>query len=313
VTLRIGASTLAAALVLACGGSGGTPTPPDACALSTSGAAWIAFTSTQSGNKDLWLVRADGTCRTQITTDAAEDSSPAWAGPDALGFFSQRSTGTGIYQHAFPAGTEARVPLAIATAVTSPAWSVDLTQLAIEGRRSGITHSEIFLAPGGGGPANSLTTHADASNDAGPVWSPDGSKIYFVSNRGGSVTQVYVMGADGSSPTAVTTDTSSVLGRPALSPDGKKLAFVRSNGASQGPHAVVWVRDLDTHSETNVSGENTDSDPAFDPTGTHLAVSRVQGANPPALWIMDLDGSHAARVTTPAAGVIDNQPAFRPE
>lgn len=59
--------------------------------------------------------------------------------------------------------------------------------------------AQIYLADADGSNVRQLTT--DASTNAQPAWSPDGSKILFNSNRGspdGSVFELYIMNADGS-------------------------------------------------------------------------------------------------------------------
>ena len=60
------------------------------------------------------------------------------------------------------------------------------------------------------------------TRNRGPAWSPDGTKIAFVSNRDGNV-EVYVMGADGSQETNLSNNSavdaaaawSTVASRPA--------------------------------------------------------------------------------------------------
>lgn len=51
-------------------------------------------------------------------------------------------------------------------------------------------HSAIYLAPATGGPSRKITD--GAKQDEGPVWSPNGKTIAFVSNRDGSAHQVYL-------------------------------------------------------------------------------------------------------------------------
>jgi TolB protein len=66
---------------------------------------------------------------------------------------------------------------------------------------------------------------ANGAEDTDPQWSPDGSRIAFVSNRDGDP-EVYVMNADGSSPTNLTRHKGIDL-RPSWSPDGRQISFLR--------------------------------------------------------------------------------------
>jgi Tol biopolymer transport system component len=59
--------------------------------------------------------------------------------------------------------------------------------------------------------------------DANPVWSPDGTKIAFISNRD-YLFSLYVMNADGNNARLVT-DKLLEPWEPAWSPDGGKIAF----------------------------------------------------------------------------------------
>ena len=82
-----------------------------------------------------------------------------------------------------------------------------------------------------------------------PAWSPDGSRLAFVSRRSGDE-EIYVARADGSGVTRLTRSPGPDLS-PAWSSDGRRLAFSRkaeiwtmnANGSSQRPlvrKAKVW-------------------------------------------------------------------------
>lgn len=79
--------------------------------------------------------------------------------------------------------------------VSSPAVSPDGKQIAFSWR------GDIWLVPVDGGQAKPLTTHEAA--DRQPVFSPDGQRIAFISNRRGS-DQVYVMPVSGGEATQLT-------------------------------------------------------------------------------------------------------------
>ena len=67
---------------------------------------------------------------------------------------------------------------------------------------------DIYSVPSQGGEARQLTTNA--AFDSYPIWSPDGKKIAFASNREGSM-DVYVINANGGAPTRLTTNSGSEL------------------------------------------------------------------------------------------------------
>lgn len=321
-------TVLAALALAACGGGGSHPTPCGAegeaccstgaacdgalvceaascraCPLDEAGVSWLAFTTVASDNYDISLVHADGGCLLPVVADAADDRFPTWTPAGGLGFSSTRSGGSSVYVRDLAAATDDGIPTPGVAAV-APAFSPDGLWVAFEGRASGATRSDVYRVLSVGGIPAPLTTAP--GNSAGPVYSPDGNTLYFVSNRTGAYL-VYSMGADGSSQAALA-GTSGVLGRPAVSPDGATLAFAR---LGTGGTAEVVLHDLASHAQVVVTALG-DTDPAFDATGTRLAVSSTREGDP-AIWLVDAaDGGHPVRVTTPGAGVVHGQPAFRP-
>ena len=81
---------------------------------------------------------------------------------------------------------------------------------------------DIYKVPTTGGVATRLTTHE--AYDTTPMWSPDGSKIAFVSDRYYGSRDIYVMNANGGAAKRVTTHSTSesIL---AFSPDGKYIYY----------------------------------------------------------------------------------------
>ena len=83
--------------------------------------------------------------------------------------------------------------------------------------------SSIWLVPSdGSAPARRFTAGPKA--DSMPRWSPDGTKLAFVSNREHEKKQIYVMPADGGEPIRLT-ELKEDAGELAWSPDGTRIAF----------------------------------------------------------------------------------------
>ena len=72
-----------------------------------------------------------------------------------------------------------------------------------------------------GSAPTSLTNNA--AHDFSPAWSPDGSRIAFVSDRDGN-REIYTMNADGTNPVRLTSDSSEDL-HPSWSSDGSQIVF----------------------------------------------------------------------------------------
>jgi Tol biopolymer transport system component len=93
---------------------------------------------------------------------------------------------------------------------------------------------DIWVMPAAGGAPTQLTT--DRGTDQWPVWSPDGSRIAFVSNRSGGNYNIWTMSASGGSEVQLTNDPAADAG-PAWSPDGSRIAF-HSNRTGR---YEIWV------------------------------------------------------------------------
>jgi Tol biopolymer transport system component len=86
----------------------------------------------------------------------------------------------------------------------------------------------------------------DPSNGMYPTWSPDGSRIAFMSWRTGA-TELWVMNADGSDQRRLTETAWGDAIDPRWSPDGKRIAFVHvPQGLVPGGPRVIHTLDLES-------------------------------------------------------------------
>ena len=113
-----------------------------------------------------------------------------------------------------------------------------------------------------------LTTNR--SIDTEGTWSPDGSEIYFTSDRGGSP-QIYKISSVGGVPSRITFE-GNYNARPRLSPNGKKLAMVHlRDGKYQ-----IGIIDIEKRSLLVLSTGSQDESPSFSPNSDTLIYATRQ-------------------------------------
>ncbi len=113
--------------------------------------------------------------------------------------------------------------------ISDPQISPDGSQVAFVVRQSDLeanqTRSTLWVVPTVGGEPRQLTNPSQGS-DRMPRWSPDGSRLAFLSDRGGK-TQIWVIPAAGGEASCVETEQRPTDGLT-WSPDGSHLAFTAS-------------------------------------------------------------------------------------
>ncbi|MFT4623826.1 MAG: imidazolonepropionase-like amidohydrolase/Tol biopolymer transport system component [Myxococcota bacterium] len=135
---------------------------------------------------------------------------------------------------------------------------------------------DLYTVPIAGGEARALTE--GMAWDMQPVFSPDGSKIAFTSDRSGG-DNLWVMDADGSNPAAVTDESFQLFNGPEWHPDGDALVgrkhFTGSRSLGAGE---MWMVRLDGGSGLQLTERPNDqldlNEPVFSPDGRYLYYSR---------------------------------------
>lgn len=239
----------------------------------------VVFASTRSGNSDIYAVDLDGGNLTNLTSNAAIENTPVVSPDGGLVAFLR---GGGLYVmnvdgsnvHAVATGTAYKV-----------SWNSQSTRLAFE-LTSG-SNTDVWVVDAAGTNLEQLTT--DPAYDGSTTWSPDGSKIAFVSQRSGS--DIFVMNVDGSGVTNLTQD-AAVDATPAWSPDGETLAY-SSDGDIMLTSAIGGTKTPLTTSSVN------EYVPRWSPDGAYVLFRYDEGQYRRLGWV-PATGGDVNTITGPA-------------
>jgi len=131
---------------------------------------------------------------------------------------------------------------------------------------------DIWLIKADGTDLANLTNNP--ARDSAPSWSPDGSRIAFISERDGNE-EIYLMNADGSRVTNLTGNPARDGPYFAWSPDGTRIAFTRSVDAP--PDNDIFVMSADGSGQTRLTNDGNFKRPvAWSPDGLHIAFTSVR-------------------------------------
>lgn len=169
----------------------------------------IAFAS----EGDVFTMRADGSDIEKLTGDSGWDSIPAWS-PDGkeIAFVSDRDGNLELYVMNADGSDQTRLTERLREEDSRPTWSPDGSEIAFggtteEGRR------DVFIMDADGSSPSDLTGGLEIDNNDAPSWAPDGIRIAFT-----SVTDIYVIDADGSNLLNLTNDPNARYVDPTWSP-----------------------------------------------------------------------------------------------
>jgi TolB protein len=264
----------------------------------------LAYVSDRNGNKEIYLMDADGGRQRAVTANRSINNFPGWS-PDG------RSIVFTSYRHRnqpnlFVTTRGRSDPQRLLTGL-DPNRSQYRGVFDPIGKRLAVVMSD-------GGPSEIYTVRPSARKirritrnraiDVSPTWSPNGEQIAFVSDRAGSP-QVYVMDADGGNTRRLTFN-GSYNAAPTWSPDGKWIAYetrVRSQ-------FDIWL--IDPKGTVNVpliTHPRSDEGPAWSPNSRKLAFSSTRRGRAD-IYVIDVGGGEPRRLT---AGVGNNtSPAWSP-
>ncbi len=219
---------------------------------------WVVYTSYAHDALELWVLDLTSGQAHALTTNGAVNVEPRFS-PDGkrIAFVSTLSTG---HFHVFVAEFKEGV-------------LSDARQLLPENRS---TLPRVY--------------YSEFDHEISPVWSNDGSHLFFVSNRG----HIYGTGGlwrmkaeAGAEPHEIHSEETEWKARPDLSPDGKRVVFASYLG--QQWHQL-WVMPAQGGDAFPVSyGDFDNINPRWSPDGKRIAFISNRDGNP-SLWLEDVLG-----------------------
>ena len=274
---------------------------------------WIAFSSNRHGSYDVFVVPAQGGKPRRLTFDSAQDMALGWT-PDGKNVLFSSNRGTNfptaseVFSIPMEGGRERLLPFVEAKEISfSPSGNfAAFTRgpgLWYRKGYRGSSNDDIWLASSDGTGVRRLTDFN--GQDGAPMWSPDGRKLYYVSELFGGISNVVCQpltsaGLPDGKPKAVTNHQEDSVRRARISGNGewvvyecggdlwlastrdgtpRKLAIeVHADEKSNGERLMTFTRDVTEY--------------ALSPDDSHVAFV-VHGD----IFLMPARGGKAMRLT----------------
>jgi tricorn protease len=269
----------------------------------------IYFLSDRNGTTNLFSYHAATKQMAQLTRHDDFDIMSASAGPDAIVYEQagsihlvdaatrkpQRLTIEVAADFAWARPQFKKVASLIRSAVLSPTG----VRAAFEAR------GEIFTVPAEKGSARNLT-QSSGTHDRSPVWSPDGTRIAWLSDASGEYQLMIGEQTGASKPREIALPSKGFFSAPVWSPDGK-LLIVEDN------HLNLWTIDLATGAAAKLDTDTYDDpgrrfDAVWSPDSRWVAYSKSLDSHLRAIFVYSIADKKAVQLTDGLSDAIT--PAF---
>ena len=251
----------------------------------------IAYVSTQTGNKEIYVMDWDGYNPLPLTKNGSINLNPDFSpnGREII-FTSYKRGNPDLYRRSL--SNPAEVPLSRRKGLNITGnWSPDGSKIALALSKDG--DAEIYTLDKNGDHPARLTINS--ALDLYPAWSPDGKQIAFVSDRLGNP-QIFVMNADGGDVRRLTTSGHYNV-NPRWSPRGDKIAYSRmTNGGFN-----IFTIAPDGTSDTQLTTEGNNENPSWSSDSRLICFSSKRGSGD-GVYVMRADGSGQTKVSQGKGG-----------
>jgi TolB protein len=235
----------------------------------------------------------------QLTFGSAQERVPAWSADGShLAYQSNEDGEFDVFILNVSTGATRKITDNDCTDL-APSWSPNGNKLAFYSECDG--NREIYTMNVDGSNRKQLTETGGDIYNWFPIWSHDGTRITFSSNRSGGKYQVYVMNADGSNQQAIARGCVS-----SFSPDDQWLVFTTYCSDS----GDIWLIRPDGTDLRQLTTNDFNKNPSWAPDGQWIVFQLELSETDHDLYVMDINGANWFQLTSGIA--LDGSPVWGP-
>lgn len=200
------------------------------------------------GNSDVYVANVDGSGRTCAACAACDEAEPTWS-PDGTSIAYHAACGGNYNIWVVNLNTGKNVQLTDTPNMDErePSWSPTGSQIVYRASVTGADRNadgELWIIHADGTDPRPLGNSTIRGRS--PRWSPDGTKVLFMSERGGRW-QIYIYAMSSGNTTRLT-DCNTNCRWPCWSPDGRFVAYhstESATGSGSATQETIWVMPAD--------------------------------------------------------------------
>lgn len=276
-------------------------------------AGLISFISERDGQREVYVVRADGTKEKRFTDNKYADYNGPFS-PDGKALLVMRVEGEDGPHKLYYWPLDGSEPKRLGPDVMRlrfPNFTPDGKFIVFESNGSKELPShfcDIYRIDAGGKKFEQLTKNDEGNFE--PAISPRGDVIVHISSRD-RVAELYAMKVDGKSPLRLTNTPRDEWGAK-FSPDGARIAFISDREGAER----IWIKEFPDGPERRLTQRSpasriVEDKIAWAPSGKKIAYVLTIPDTPSAVVIFDLDTGKETFLRGPAGQI--NDPSWSPD